>query len=89
MLEDVRGRVLAAGWQPVALQVMIVAARPRLGGRRLDAMADAMATLLAIDAEAVAVTASTGNLSGDEGAGRVISATALVTLLRRPPGALR
>jgi hypothetical protein len=26
----------------------------------------------------MAVTASTGNLSGDEGAGRVISATALV-----------
>ena len=41
-----------------------------------------LADLLGIDAAAVAVQASTGNLSGDEGAGRTISATALVAWWR-------
>ena len=37
-----------------------------------------LAELLGVDPVAVAVQASTGNLSGDEGAGRTISASALV-----------
>jgi 2C-methyl-D-erythritol 2,4-cyclodiphosphate synthase len=41
-------------------------------------MVASIAELLGLQVEAVAVTAATGNLSGDEGAGRVISATALV-----------
>ena len=53
-------------------------ARPRLGGARLERMRDILAELLGVDPAAVAVQASTGNLSGDEGAGRTISATALV-----------
>ena len=41
-------------------------------------MAAAVAELLGVGEDAVAVSAATGNLSGDEGAGRVISATAFV-----------
>ena len=61
----------------------VVGARPNLGGQRLDAMAANLADLLHISRDSVAVNASTGNLSGDEGAGRVITATALVGLHRR------
>ncbi|MDL2334947.1 MAG: 2-C-methyl-D-erythritol 2,4-cyclodiphosphate synthase [Chloroflexota bacterium] len=72
-----------SGWAVESVQVSLVGARPRLGGQRLDAMAQNVAELLAVSAESVAINASTGNLSGDEGAGRVITATALVSLYRR------
>lgn len=70
-------------WAVESVQVSIVGARPKLGGQRLDAMAANVANLLAVSRDSVAITASTGNLSGDEGAGRVITATALVGLHRR------
>jgi 2C-methyl-D-erythritol 2,4-cyclodiphosphate synthase len=63
------------------LDVTIVGARPRLGGSRLDAMAARLAALLDVDREAVSVKASSGNLAGDEGAGRVISASCLVGVM--------
>jgi 2-C-methyl-D-erythritol 4-phosphate cytidylyltransferase/2-C-methyl-D-erythritol 2,4-cyclodiphosphate synthase len=72
-----------SGWAVESVQVSLVGARPRLGGQRLDAMAANVAGLLALSRDSVALTASTGNLSGDEGAGRTISATALVSLHRR------
>ncbi|MEP7379513.1 MAG: 2-C-methyl-D-erythritol 2,4-cyclodiphosphate synthase [Chloroflexota bacterium] len=72
-----------SGWAVESAQVSVVGVRPKLGGQRLDAMAANIAGLLAVSRDSVAVNASTGNLSGDEGAGRVISATALVTLNRR------
>lgn len=72
-----------SGWAVESVQVSLVGARPRLGGQKLDAMAHNVARLLAVDRDSVAVNASTGNLSGDEGAGRVITATALVGLHRR------
>lgn len=71
-------RLATAGLRPMRAEIAIRGARPRLGGDRLDRMAAAIAALLGTDEGSVAVTASTGNLSGDEGAGRVISATALV-----------
>jgi 2C-methyl-D-erythritol 2,4-cyclodiphosphate synthase len=61
----------------------VVGARPRLGGARLDAMRNAIAGLLGLAEDAVAVKASSGNLSGDEGAGRTIGATAVVSVVRR------
>jgi 2-C-methyl-D-erythritol 4-phosphate cytidylyltransferase / 2-C-methyl-D-erythritol 2,4-cyclodiphosphate synthase len=64
-----------------ALDVTILGARPRLGGARLDAMAANLAALTGVDPGRVAVKAATGNLSGDEGAGRVISATCLATVV--------
>jgi 2-C-methyl-D-erythritol 2,4-cyclodiphosphate synthase len=82
LLAQVLGRVLAAGWRPVALDVTIRAARPRLGGARLDAMRDAIASLVGLAPEMVTVKASSGNLIGYEGAGRGIAATAIAMVRR-------
>ena len=46
-------------------------------------MRDGLAGLLGVDATRVSVKASTGNLAGPEGSGRVISATALVDIVAR------
>jgi 2C-methyl-D-erythritol 2,4-cyclodiphosphate synthase len=46
-------------------------------------MAASLAALTGLPAGRVSVRASTGNLSGDEGAGRAISATCLVSLRAR------
>ena len=78
LLRQVVARVAAAGVRPVSLDLTITGARPRLGGARLDRMRAILAELLGLDPGAVAVQASSGNLSGDEGAGRTISASALV-----------
>jgi 2C-methyl-D-erythritol 2,4-cyclodiphosphate synthase len=45
-------------------------------------MRDTIAGLLGIEPSHVNVKASTGNLGGDEGAGRVISAEAIASLER-------
>ena len=47
-----------------------------------EEMRQRIADLLGVDANSVSVTASTGNLSGAEGGGRAISATALATVVR-------
>jgi 2-C-methyl-D-erythritol 2,4-cyclodiphosphate synthase len=79
LLADVLGRVAAAGWRPTSLDLTIVGARPRLG-EHLDEMRAAIAAILDLEPGGVAVKASSGNLSGDDGAGRTISATALVVV---------
>jgi 2-C-methyl-D-erythritol 2,4-cyclodiphosphate synthase len=79
MLGDVVRRLGAAGWRPVAIDLTITGARPRLAGR-LDAMRDAIAATLGIEATSVSVKASSGNLDGSDGAGRSISALALATI---------
>jgi len=66
-------KVRSAGWRPVNVDMTIVAARPRLG-QLLPQMAVSIAAILGLDAGAVNVKASTGNLGGSEGAGRSISA---------------
>lgn len=83
LLHEAVSKAEGSGWAVESVQVSVVGARPKLGGQRLDAMAANVANLLAISRDSVAINASTGNLSGDEGAGRVISATALVGLHRR------
>ncbi len=45
-------------------------------------MREAIASLLGLDATAVSVKASTGNLSGDAGAGRVVEAEAVASVAR-------
>jgi 2-C-methyl-D-erythritol 4-phosphate cytidylyltransferase/2-C-methyl-D-erythritol 2,4-cyclodiphosphate synthase len=82
MLNDVLHRARAGGWDVARAQVSVVGARPRLG-RHLDAMKSRLAELLSVPTSSVAITASSGNLNGAEGAGRVISASALVTVHRR------
>jgi 2-C-methyl-D-erythritol 4-phosphate cytidylyltransferase/2-C-methyl-D-erythritol 2,4-cyclodiphosphate synthase len=81
LVREVAARLSGAGLRPVRADVAIRGARPRLGGERLDRMAASIASLLDLSPAAVAVSAGTGNLSGDEGAGRVVSATTLVEVL--------
>lgn len=83
LLKVVLGRVAARGWRPGSADVSIVAARPHLGGRRLEGIRERLAELLNVPLERVGVRASTGNLSGEEGYGLAISASALVGLVRR------
>jgi 2-C-methyl-D-erythritol 2,4-cyclodiphosphate synthase len=79
-------KVRSAGWRPVNVDMTIVAARPRLG-QLLPQMAVSIAAILGLDAGAVNVKASTGNLGGSEGAGRSISANAIAWLAPIADGA--
>jgi len=83
LVAEVMSGVRAAGLLVAGLDVTILGARPRLGGQRLDAMARSIADLTGADPARVSVKAATGNLSGDEGAGRVISASCLASLVSR------
>ena len=79
LVAEVARRVAAAGCRPASIDVVIVAARPRLADR-LPEMGAAIASLLGLPADRVNVKASTGNLAGMEGAGRGISARAIALL---------
>jgi 2-C-methyl-D-erythritol 2,4-cyclodiphosphate synthase len=79
LVEIARARALDAGWRVRRVELTITGARPRFG-ETLDAMRDAIARLLELDAGSVAVKGSSGNLQGPEGEGRAIAAEALVTL---------
>lgn len=79
LLAAVVGRVRAAGWHPVSLDVTIVGARPKLVGR-LDEIGASIAALVGLERERISVKGSTGNLAGMEGAGRGISALATALL---------
>ena len=80
LLSKVVAWLAAAGWRPTSIDVTIVGARPRLGERMAD-MVHAIAELLGLDPSQVSVKASSGNLSGDEGAGRSISARAVAAIV--------
>jgi 2-C-methyl-D-erythritol 4-phosphate cytidylyltransferase/2-C-methyl-D-erythritol 2,4-cyclodiphosphate synthase len=71
--------VRSAGYRPRSVDLTLVGARPRLV-EHLPAMAAAAAGLLGLDPGAVNVKASSGNLSGDEGAGRGMAALAIATV---------
>ena len=77
MLASVAEKVREAGWTPANVDLTIVAARPKLA-KLLPAMGETIAAALGVDAATVNVKASTGNLGGPEGAGRSISASAVV-----------
>ncbi|HEX3428654.1 MAG TPA: 2-C-methyl-D-erythritol 2,4-cyclodiphosphate synthase [Candidatus Limnocylindrales bacterium] len=79
LLREVARRAAGAGLAVSNLDITVVGARPRLADL-LDAMRDRIADLLQIEPSAVSVKASTGNLAGMEGAGRGISAQAVVIL---------
>ena len=85
LVREVVQRVRDAGWRPTSVDVTIVAARPRLSGGPLEQMRPAVAALLGLPEDVVAVKASTGNLDGSDGAGRSISATAVASVVRRWP----
>jgi 2-C-methyl-D-erythritol 2,4-cyclodiphosphate synthase len=81
LLVRVRAALAGAGWRPLAVDLSIRAARPRLQ-EYLPGMRAAIADLLGIAIDAVSVKGSTGNLSGDAGAGRIIEAEAVATVIR-------
>jgi 2-C-methyl-D-erythritol 4-phosphate cytidylyltransferase/2-C-methyl-D-erythritol 2,4-cyclodiphosphate synthase len=86
LLADVVGRVRQAGLDIRSIDLTIVAGRPRLAGS-LDAMRQAIWAIIGGSPAAIVnVKASTGNLAGMEGAGRGISAQAVVTVV--PAGTL-
>jgi 2-C-methyl-D-erythritol 4-phosphate cytidylyltransferase / 2-C-methyl-D-erythritol 2,4-cyclodiphosphate synthase len=79
LLAAVVERLADARLAPRRLDVTIVGARPRLAPH-LEAMRAAIAGVVGIDPSAVSVKASTGNLGGDEGAGRSMSALAVAVV---------
>jgi 2-C-methyl-D-erythritol 2,4-cyclodiphosphate synthase len=81
LLQGVVRRLADAGWRPVAVDMTILAGRPRIG-EHLPRMRAAIAELLGVAPEDVSVKGSTGNLSGDVGEGRVIEAHAVATVSR-------
>jgi 2-C-methyl-D-erythritol 2,4-cyclodiphosphate synthase len=81
LLRGVVASLAAHGWRPASVDVSIRAARPWLA-EHLPRMRQAIAELLGLDLAVVSVKASTGNLSGDAGAGRVIEAEAVATVAR-------
>lgn len=83
LLRSVVDRLATAGYEARSVDLTIVCARPHLGESRLAEMREAIAGLTGLAPERVSVKASSGNLSGDEGAGRVISAHAVATVLER------
>jgi 2-C-methyl-D-erythritol 2,4-cyclodiphosphate synthase len=80
-VRDVVRRLAGAGWRPRSVDLTIRAGRPRLADH-VPGMRAAIAGLLGVETGAVSVKASTGNLSGDVGGGRVIEAHALATVER-------
>lgn len=83
LLAEVVRQLATAGWRPSSVDLTILGSRPRLGGT-LERMRAAIAAILGLDVAEVGVKASTGNLDGAEGAGRVLSATAIATLQPLP-----
>jgi 2-C-methyl-D-erythritol 2,4-cyclodiphosphate synthase len=81
LLGGVRERLAEAGWRPASVDLTIRAGRPSIGAV-LPAMREAIAGLLGLDVGEVSVKASTGNLSGDVGGGRVVAADAIATIVR-------
>ncbi len=71
LLAEARRRASEAGLTPLWIDLTVTAKAPRLA-ERLDAMGASIAAALGLSAEVVSVKASTGNLIGDEGAGRAI-----------------
>ena len=82
MLNSAVEKLVTARLRPASVAVGIKGARPRLGAPRIDEMRDVIAGALGIGPAYVSVTASTGNLSGAEGKGLGISATAMATVVR-------
>ena len=81
LLGSVRDALADEGWRPLAIDLSIHAGRPWLADH-LPGMRRAIADLLGLAVASVSVKASTGNLSGDVGAGRVIEAEAIATVIR-------
>jgi 2-C-methyl-D-erythritol 2,4-cyclodiphosphate synthase len=81
LLEGIVRQLADAGWRPATLDLSINAGRPRIAAF-MPSMRERIAAIVGLPTHDVNVKASTGNLSGDVGAGRVISADAIATVAR-------
>lgn len=79
LLAAVIRRIAGAGLRPRSVDLTVVGRRPWLGPH-LEAMRSVIAETCGLPAGRVSVKASTGNLDGMEGAGRGLSALAVVLL---------
>ena len=77
LLAEALRRAAAAGVVPLWVDLTITAKAPRLA-EHLDSMATAIAAALSLEVDQVSVKASTGNLIGDEGAGRAVRCQAIL-----------
>lgn len=82
LLREVVQRTTAAGLTPHWIELTITARSPRLADR-LPEMGERIAALVGLPASSVSVKASTGNLIGDEGAGRAVRCTVLLLAEQR------
>jgi 2-C-methyl-D-erythritol 4-phosphate cytidylyltransferase/2-C-methyl-D-erythritol 2,4-cyclodiphosphate synthase len=79
LLAAVVERLAGARLAPLRIDLTIVGARPRLSAH-LETMRAAIAGIVGLEPSAVSVKASSGNLGGDEGAGRSMSALAIAAV---------
>jgi 2-C-methyl-D-erythritol 4-phosphate cytidylyltransferase/2-C-methyl-D-erythritol 2,4-cyclodiphosphate synthase len=84
LLGGVVRRVAEAGLRPRSIDLTVVGRRPWLGPH-LEAMRSVIAETCGLPTDRVSVKASTGNLDGMEGAGRGLSALAVVLLEGNEP----
>ena len=82
LVREVVARIHAAGWQPLNVDLVIHAERPKLGPHKL-AMRDRIADLLGIAPNFVSVKAKTGESVGPIGRGEAISCEAVVLIERK------
>ena len=75
-------RAVDAGVQPLWVDLLITASAPKLAPH-LDEIGGNVARMLGIPSDRVSAKASTGNLVGDEGAGRAIRCAAILVAQRR------
>lgn len=75
-------RAAAVGVQPLWVDLLITASAPRLAPH-LDEIGENVANLLGIPADRVSAKASSGNLVGDEGAGKAIRCAAILVAQRK------
>lgn len=85
LLEDVAGRLRAAGWQLVNADCIFIGERPRLSPIR-DRMRSALASALGVPDSRITVRATTTDGLGFTGRGDGLAAQA-VALIRRPGNA--
>lgn len=85
LLAGILERLAEAGWRPLVVDLTIEAGRPRIGPM-MPAMRERIAEILGLATTEVNVKASTGNLSGDVGAGRVVASHAVATVGRAAEG---
>jgi 2-C-methyl-D-erythritol 4-phosphate cytidylyltransferase/2-C-methyl-D-erythritol 2,4-cyclodiphosphate synthase len=82
LLTESVNRAAAVGVQPLWVDLLITASTPKLAPH-LEEIGANVANLLGIPADRVSAKASTGNLVGDEGAGKAIRCAAILVAQRR------